>query len=162
MLKYFWNSLRRPYKMKGEIWQYKFPYLLSLLVENRLKINHCPGTWEEDSSNDHSPLERGQYVLERVFRYCYYGSVNALASVPGFRRFRQSEKKKKIAVLFIKHTCNRTINLQFFLQDPPVFYQEKRTNIATENHFFFFFFFVILNYMHFMATFDVKERRNPG
>ena len=64
-------------------------------MENRLKINHCPGTWEEDSSNDHSPLERGQYVLERVFRYCYYGSVNALASVPGFRRFRQSEKKKK-------------------------------------------------------------------
>ena len=74
-------------------------------------------------------------------------------------------KKKKIAVLFIKYTCTRTINLQFFLQDPPVFYQEKRTNIATENHFFlflffyffvvvfFFFFFVILNYMHFMATF---------
>ena len=120
-------------------------------MKNRLKINHCPGTWEEDSSNDHSPLERGQYVLERVFRYCYYGSVNALASVPGFRRFRQSEKKKKkkknIAVLFIKHTCTRTINLQFFLQDPPVFYQEKRTNIATEN-FCFFVFFVILNYIY--------------
>ena len=34
--------------------------------------------------NYHSPLERGQHVLERVFRYYYYGSINALASVPGF------------------------------------------------------------------------------
>ena len=59
----------------------------------------------------------------------------------GFRRFRQS-KKKKLAVLYIKHTCTRTINLKFFLQDPPVFYQEKRTNIATD--FFFFFFFLLL------------------
>ena len=58
----------------------------------------------------------------------------------------KKKKKKNIAVLFIKHTCTRTINLQFFLQDPPVFYQEKRTNIATENHFFFFF--VILNYIY--------------
>ena len=51
-----------------------------------------------------------------------------------FRWFRQSEN---IAVLFIKYTCTRTINLQFFLQDPPVFYQEKR-NIATENQFLHF------------------------
>ena len=47
--KYFGNSLRRPHKMKGEIWQYnKFAYFFffffffvpmgSLLVENRLKI----------------------------------------------------------------------------------------------------------------------------
>ena len=34
--------------------------------------------------NDHSPLERGQYILERVFHYYYYGSVNALASAHGF------------------------------------------------------------------------------
>ena len=53
-------------------------------MENRLKVSHCPGTWEGDSTNDHSPLEKGQYVLERVFRYHYYGSVNALASAPGF------------------------------------------------------------------------------
>ena len=69
--------------MKGEILQYnKFPYLLSLLVENRLKISHCPGTWEGDSTNDHSPLERGQYVSERVFRYYYYGSVIAVTPFP--------------------------------------------------------------------------------
>ena len=41
--KYFGNSLRRPHKMKGEMWQYhRFSYLFfrweSLLVENRLKI----------------------------------------------------------------------------------------------------------------------------
>ena len=60
----------------------------------------------------------------------------------------KKKKEKNIAVLFLKHTCTRTINLQFFLQDPPVFYQEKRTNIATENLFFFFVFFVILNYIY--------------
>ena len=80
---------------------------------------------------------------------------------------------KKIAVLYIKHTCTRTINLQFFLQDPPVFYQEKRTNIATENiflffFFYFYFFFFFFFFLSFGITcilwrrFDVKERRNPG
>ena len=84
----------------------------------------------------------------------------------GFRRFRQSKKKKKLAVLYIKHTCTRTINLQFFLQDPPVFYQEKRTNIATD--FFFFIIIIIIFILSFWITcilwrrFDVKERRNPG
>ena len=34
----------------------------------------------------------------------------------GFRCFRQSEKK--IAVLYIIHTCTRTINLQFFVPAP--------------------------------------------
>ena len=35
-------------------------------VENH---SHCPGTGEGDSTiNDHPPFERGQYVLERVFR----------------------------------------------------------------------------------------------
>ena len=34
--------------------------------------------------NHHSQLERGQYALERVFRYYYYSSVNALASAHGF------------------------------------------------------------------------------
>ena len=40
--KYFGNSLRRPHKMKGEMWQYNnLSYIFrweSLLVENRLKI----------------------------------------------------------------------------------------------------------------------------
>ena len=121
-------------------------------MKNRLKINHCPGTWEEDSSNDHSPLERGQYVLERVFLTVIMVLSMLLLLSLVFADFvkvqkkKKKKKKKNIAVLFIKHTCTRTINLQFFLQDPPVFYQEKRTNIATENHFFFFY--VILNYIY--------------
>ena len=58
-------------------------------VENH---SNCPG---RGFNNDHSPEERGHYVLERVFRYFYYGSVNALLSMD-FRRFSQS--KKKIAI----------------------------------------------------------------
>ena len=50
-------------------------------VENH---SHCPGTGGRGFYNHHSPLERGQYVLERVFRYYYYSSVNALASADGF------------------------------------------------------------------------------
>ena len=51
-------------------------------VENH---SHCPGTGgggrgEGEFYNHQSPLERGQYVLERVFRYYYYSSDNAVAS----------------------------------------------------------------------------------
>ena len=138
--KYFGNSLRRSHKIKGEMWQYnKFPYLLSLLVENRLKIVVIV----REHGKGHSPLERGQYVLEWVFRYYYYGSVNALASAHGFSPISW-KWKKKIAVLYIKHTCTRTINLQ----DPPVFYQYSKWK-----SFFFFFFFMHFELQHFMATF---------
>ena len=112
--KKFGNSLRRPHKMKGEIWQYNnSSYIFfrweSLLVENRLKIIVIVREQGEGIYNHHSPLERGQYVLEQVFRYYYYSSVNALASSHGFSLI--SSKWKKIAVLYIKHTCSRTINL---------------------------------------------------
>ena len=91
--------------MKGEMWQYnKFPYLLSLQVENRLKIifivrEHGKGILQWSFS-----VGRGQYALERVFRYYYYGSVNALASAPVFsadfvKVKKKKKKKKKIAVL---------------------------------------------------------------
>ena len=138
-------------------------------MENRLKISHCPGTLEGGSTNDHSPLERGQYASFRAsFPLLLLWFCQCSCFYPWF--FADFVKVKKFAVLYIKHTCTRTINLQCFLQDTLVVYQEKRTNIATENHFiyfffyfffffffylfiYFFFFFVILNYMHFMATF---------
>ena len=53
-------------------------------IENH---SHCPGTGRGGGFyNHHSLLERGQYVLVRVYRYYmyYYSSVNALASAHGF------------------------------------------------------------------------------
>ena len=50
--------------------------------------SHCPGTGDGGGDggfyNHHSPLERGQYVLERVFRYYSYSSDNAVASAHWF------------------------------------------------------------------------------
>ena len=123
--KYFGNSLRRSHKIKGEMRQYnKFPYLLSLLVENRLKIIVIV--------REHGKGIRASFPLLLLW-FCQCSSF-----CPWF--FADFVKVKKIAVLYIKHTCTRTINLQFFLQDPPVFYREKRTNIATENLLFFLHF----------------------
>ena len=50
-------------------------------MENRLKIIVIVREQREGILH---PLERGQYVLERVFRYYYNSSVNALASAHGF------------------------------------------------------------------------------
>ena len=83
-------------------------------VENH---SHCPG-----KGILYSPEEMGQYVLERVFRYYYYGSVNDLPLF--FRRFRQSEKNR-----YIQQTWTRTIDLHFFLKDLPFFYQEKENKL---------------------------------
>ena len=88
-----------------------------LLVENRWKIIVIlSGNRGRGFYNHHSPLEKGQYVLERVFRYYYYSSVNALASAHGISLILS--KWKEIAVLYIKHTCTRTISLHFFLPAP--------------------------------------------
>ena len=110
----FWTSLHRPHKMKGEMWQYNnFSYIFfrweSLLVENRLKIKVIVREHGEG-------ILQSSYVLERVFRYYCYSSISALASAHGFSLI--SSKWKKIAVICIKHTCTRTINLQFFLLFP--------------------------------------------
>ena len=69
---------------------------------------------------------------------------------------------KKIAVLYIKHTCTRTINLQFFLQDPPVFFQEERTNIAAEFFFFFFWHFELHAFYGDVLTLKNAEIRGEG
>ena len=50
-------------------------------VENHISLSRNRG---KGFYNDHSPLERGQYVLGRVFPYYKYGSVIALASAHGF------------------------------------------------------------------------------
>ena len=76
--------------MKGEMSQYNiFSYIYFPVgkstsgnqVENH---SHCPGTGGRGFYNHHSPLERGQCVLERVVRYYYYSSVSALASAHEF------------------------------------------------------------------------------
>ena len=78
-------------------------------MENRLKIKVIVREHGEG-------ILQSSYVLERVFRYYCYSSISALASAHGFSLI--SSKWKKIAVICIKHTCTRTINLQFFLLFP--------------------------------------------
>ena len=131
--KYFGNSLRRPHKMKGEIWQYnKFSYLFfrweSLLVENRLKIIVIVREQVKGILQWSFSVGKGTILL---LWFCQCSSF-----CPWFSADFVKVKKKQ-SLYYIKHTCTRTINLQFFLQDPPVFYQEKK-NIATENQFLHF------------------------
>ena len=89
----------------------------SLLVENRLKIIVIvreQGGGGRGFYNHHSPLERGQYVLclpLLLLEFCQCSSFCPWV-------FADFVKVKEIAVLYIKHTCTRTINLQFFLSAP--------------------------------------------
>ena len=128
--KYFGNSLRRPHKMKGEIWQYnKFSYLFfrreSLLVENRLKIIVIVREQGKGILQWSFSVWKGTIFLDE-FSVTIIMVLSMLLLLPMvFRWFRQSKKKNKkktnIAVLYIIKKCTRTINLQFFLQYPPVF-----------------------------------------
>ena len=119
--KYFGNSLRRSHKMKGEMWQYnKFPYLISLLVENRLKIIVIVREHGEGSFS----IGKGTICFRASFSLLLLWFCQCSSFTPWF--FADFVKVKKISLLYIKHTCTRTINLQFFLQDLPVFYQGKK------------------------------------
>ena len=53
-------------------------------MENKLKIIVILREQGEGILQSSFSVGKGQYVLERVFRYYYYSSVNALASAHGF------------------------------------------------------------------------------
>ena len=78
--------------------------------------------------------EQGKGILQWSFSV-WKGTIYFRASFPLLLlRFCQcsghgsspisSKWKISLYYIYIKHTCTRTINLQFFLQDPPVFYQD--------------------------------------
>ena len=127
--KYFGNSLRRPHKIKSEMWQYnKFSYLFfrweSLLVENMLKIVIIVREQGNGILQWPFSVENGTLYFRASFPLLLLWFCQCSSFCPWF--FGDFVKEKKIAVLYIKHTYTRTINLHFFLQDPPVFYQEKK------------------------------------
>ena len=125
--KYFGNSLRRPHKMKSEMWQYnKFSYLFfrweSLPVENRLKIIVIVREKGKGILQWSFSVGKGTIYFRASFPLLLLRFCQCSSFCPWF--FADFVKVKNIALLYIKHTCTRTINLHFFLQDPPVFYQD--------------------------------------
>ena len=104
-LKYFGNSLRRPHKMKGEIWQYnKFSYLFfrweSLLVENRLKIIVIVREQGKGILQWSSSVWKGTICFRASFPLIMVLSMLLLLPMV-FRWFRQSKKKKKKSLYYI-------------------------------------------------------------
>ena len=97
-------------------------------------------------------LEAGQKLVRSRSNYFAYDGQRALSlhrnSVDNRRNMTEIlftlcmaihvQRNDTCPNRYIKHTCTRASNLQFFLKDPPIFYQEKKNPSSNRKSIFAF------------------------